>query len=107
MTDAQRIARVQSYFDAGYVTANEASAYLEIAKDAVLNQLYSFAGHFPEDAEVPARYEGAWCELAARYFSRKGGLGETMHIENGIHRDWYSSDDRDLLSRIIPYAYVR
>lgn len=107
MTDAQRIARVQSYFDAGYLSSEEASAYLAIAKDAVLNMLYAYESNFPEDAEVPARYEGVWCELAARYFSRKGGLGETMHIENGIHRDWYSSDDRDLLSRIIPYMVVR
>lgn len=107
MTDQERISRVKSYFDPDALTEAEASAYLAIAKDTVLDQLYAFAGIYPENATVPAKYEGAWCELAARYFSRKGGLGETMHIENGIHRDWYSSDDRDLLSRIIPYASVR
>lgn len=107
MTDAERIARVQSFFDAGTLSDAEAEAYLAIAKDTVLNTLYPFASHYPEDATIPARYDGIWCELAARYFSRKGGLGETMHIENGIHRDWYSSDDRDLLSRVIPFAVVR
>lgn len=107
MTDAQRISRVQSYFDSGALSDTEASAYLEIAKDMVLNTLYAFASNYPDEAAVPARYEGVWCELAARYFSRKGGLGETMHIENGIHRDWYSSDDRDLLGKIVPYAVVR
>ena len=107
MTDEERIARVKSYFDADALDDDTASAYLAIAKDTVLDQLYSFAALYPEDAEVPAKYEGAWCELAARYFSRKGGLGEQMHLENGIHRHWYSSDDRDLLSRIIPYASVR
>lgn len=107
MTDAERISRVQSFFDAGLLPDEEASAYLDIAKEVVLNRLYSFASNYPEEAEVPSRYEGVWCELAARYFSRKGGLGETMHIENGIHRDWYSSDDRDLLARIIPFAVVR
>ena len=107
MTDAQRIARVQSYFDAGYLSDTEASAYLASAKDVVLNTLYAFESNYPAEAEVPSRYEGVWCELAARLFSRKGGLGQTMHIENGIHRDWYSSDDRDLLARIIPYMVVR
>lgn len=107
MTDAQRIARVQSYFDEGYLSAADAEAYLNIAKDTVLDQLYPSLSIYPEDATVPLKYEGAWCELAARYFSRKGGLGETQHIENGIHRNWYSSDDRDLLSRIIPMAVVR
>ena len=107
MTDAERIARVQSFFDAGTLSDAEAEAYLAIAQDTLLNTLYPFSSHYPEDATVPTRYDGIWCELAARYFSRKGGLGETMHIENGIHRDWYSSDDRDLLSRVIPFAVVR
>lgn len=112
MTDAERIERVKSFFDRDMPTSpttEEASSYLAIAKGTVLNRLYAFNKSRVEGEEltVPERYEGEWCELAARYFSRKGGLGETMHIENGIHRDWYSSDDRDLLARIIPYAAVR
>lgn len=109
MTDAERVARVKSYFDPDTegLTDEVASAYLESSKSVVLNTLYAFASNFPDEAEVPSRYEGLWCELAARRFSRKGGLGETMHIENGIHRDWYSSDDSDLLRQIVPYAIVR
>lgn len=109
MTDAQRIARVKSYFDANTegLTDEVASAYLADAKDALLNTLYPFEAHYPADAEVPGRYEGLWCELAARYFSRKGGLGEQVHLENGIHRHWTSSDDSDLLRRVVPYAIVR
>lgn len=109
MTDTERVERVKSYFppDTEGLTDSVVEAYLQIAKDTVLNQLYISVSNYPENATVPKRYEGAWCELAARYFSRQGGLGETMHIENGIHRDWYSSDDRDLLARIVPYAVVR
>lgn len=107
MTDAERIARVQSYFDAGTISDAEAQAYIDATKGDVLTQLYAFASNYPEDAEIPARYEWLWCELSARRFSRRGGLGETQHIENGIHRNWYSSDDSDLLRKIIPYAVVR
>lgn len=107
MTDAQRIARVQSYFDAGALSDTEAQAYLAQAKDAVLDQLYISVSNYPEDAAVPRKYEGAWCELAAFYFARKGGLGETQHIENGIHRNWYSSDGREILARVVPFAVVR
>ena len=109
MTDAQRIARMKSYFDPDTegLTDEVAAAYLAIAKDTVLDHLYWSLSSYPDDAEIPSRYEGAWCELAARYFSRKGGLGEQVHLENGIHRHWYSSDDRDLLSRITPLAVVR
>ena len=109
MTDAQRVERVKSYFDPDTegLTDEVASSYLASSKDVVLNRLYAFAGNFPDDAEVPSRYEGLWCELAARRFSRRGGLGEQVHLENGIHRHWQTSDDSDLLSTIVPYAIVR
>jgi len=107
MTDAEMITRIKNFFDAGTLSDAEAEAYLNVAKDTVLNTLYAYNSNYPEDAVVPTRYHALTCELAARRFSRKGGLGETMHIENGIHRDWYSSDDRDLLSMIMPYAVVR
>lgn len=105
MTDVDRM---KSYFDPNTegLTDEVAEAYLADAKDAVLNTLYPFDGHYPEYAEVPARYNGLMCELAARMFSRRGGLGETQHIENGIHRNWASSDDSDLLRRIVPYARI-
>ena len=107
MTDAQRIERVKSYFDPNTegLTDEVASFYLDSAKDTVLLALYPFSAHFPEDAEVPLRYEGLWCELAARMFSRRGGLGETQHIENGIHRNYGSADIPDgMLAEIVPYA---
>ena len=63
MTDAERIARVQSFFDAGTLSDAEAEAYLAIAQDTLLNTLYPFSSHYPEDATVPTRYEGIWCEL--------------------------------------------
>lgn len=109
MTDEQRIARVKSYFDANTegLTDEVVADYLADAKDWMLVNLYPHKQTFPEDAEVPLRYEGMWCEKAARMFSRRGGLGEVAHIENGIHRNWASSDDSDLLRNIIPFASVR
>jgi hypothetical protein len=106
MTTNAKIKRVQ------VLLMNDASAddqtvaeYLEMSKETVLATLYPFG--IPEGVEeVPSMYEAVQCELAARYFARRGGLGETMHIENGIHRDWYSSDDREVLAKIVPYAKV-
>lgn len=106
MTDSEMKTRVQTLLG-GDVRADEptVTAYLAIAKDTLLNTLYPFG--VPEGVSgVPSAYEGVQCELAARYFARQGGLGEIQHIENGIHRNWYSSDDRDLLSRVVPYGKV-
>ena len=106
MTDNEKIARVQVLLgNDARADSTTITAYLAIAADSLLDHLYPFG--VPSDVSgVPSAYEGVQCELAARYFARRGGLGETFHIENGIHRDWYSSDDRDLLSRVVPYGKV-
>lgn len=106
MTTNQKIKRVQTLL-MNDETADDTTVaeYLDMSKETVLLTLYPFG--IPDEVdEVPTKYETVQCELAARYFARRGGLGETMHIENGIHRDWYSSDDRDVLAKIVPYAKV-
>lgn len=106
MTTEEMVKKVQTMLDSDpEATDAVVEAYLNIAEDAVMDQLYPF-GH-ADNAEMPSRYQGVQCVLAARYFARRGGLGETLHIENGVHRTWYSSDDREILSRILPRAKVR
>lgn len=109
MTEAERIIRVKVLL-MNDETATDAVVreYLSAAKDDVLEELYAVVGHIPEDVDdVPPMYHSLQCELAARYFARRGGLGETVHLENGIHRHYASTEDREILNRIIPYARVR
>ena len=106
MTTEQMITKVQTMLDNDpEATDAVVESYLDIAEDAVLDQLYPF-GH-DESKTMPSRYQRTQCVLAARYFARRGGLGEVSHIENGVHRSWYSSDDREILQRIVPIAKVR
>ena len=53
---------------------------------------------------MPAEYEMLQCELAARYFFRRGGEGEITHSENGISRGYGSVNDEDLLMEVIQVA---
>ena len=107
MTTEQKVEKVQTMLDHDpEATDAVVEAYLGIAEDAVLDQLYPF-GYHVDTVTLPARYHGAQCTLAARYFARRGGMGEVSHGENGVTRTWYSADDRDVLSRIIPKAKVR
>lgn len=106
MTTEQKIKRVQTLLvDDATATDSTVAEYLDMAKETVLVTMYPF-GVPVYVMDVPAQYEGIQCELAARFFARRGGLGETTHIENGIHRDWSSSDDREILAKITPYAKV-
>ena len=76
--------------------------YLAKAEDAVLRRRYPFK--FPDNAKVPKEYEMLQCELASRYFFRRGAEPEIAHSENGINRTYGSVNDEDLLMEVIQVA---
>lgn len=112
MTTANKIAMVQTLL-AGDPNATDTvvATYLDLAKQTLLRTMYPYGcfdadGFEVTDPRLPARYDGLHCELAARYFARRGGLGEIAHNENGINRTWASEDDTDLLKQVCPMAKV-
>ena len=81
------------------------SAYLDLAKDAILNRMHPFG--IPEGQDVPAQYESLQCEIAAHMINKRGAEGETVHLENGISRHYESGDiPYTLLRRVVPLAGV-
>lgn len=86
-------------------TASTIAVYLNLAHYAMLERL------FPYDSsktvtDIPERYDTIQCELAARYFLRRGGQGEINHEENGVNRQYDTVDDEDILKRLTAYAKV-
>jgi len=106
MTDAEKITMVKTLVESDPDATDEVVAvYLHLACSAMIERL------FPYDSEkgaedMPERYDTIQCELAARYFLRRGGQGELSHEENGINRSYASVDDDDILSRLTPFAKV-
>lgn len=81
------------------------AVYLADAKDAIFKQRYPFG--VPESVtDVPAKYEIIQCKLAYRYFLRQSVEGQSVSIENGIHKHYESVDDEDLLKQIMQIAKV-
>lgn len=80
--------------------------YLSQAEATLLNHLYRAYGEIPTGAFLPSINQYDQCELAARYFLRRGGQGEIAHDENGVNRKYDSVDDQDILRRVMPYARV-
>ena len=106
MTDAEKIAWVRTLLqDDPQATDAVITGYLTMAGDRIAHAAYPLAGDTAA-LTMPVKYDGIQCELAARYFSRRGGLGESEHSENGIGRKWESATDTDLLNQITPYAKV-
>ena len=106
MTDAEKITMVQTLVESDSDATNEVVAvYLNLACNAMLERLYPYDST-KEAEDIPSRYDTIQCELAARYFLRRGGQGEINHEENGVNRQYGSVDDADILERLTPFAKV-
>lgn len=106
MTSAEKIAMVKALVENdAEATDTVVPVYLNLALNAMLERLFPYDST-KEAEDVPVRYDTLQCELAARYFLRRGGQGEISHEENGINRAYGSVDDEDILKRLTPFAKV-
>jgi hypothetical protein len=82
------------------------NTYLTVAKTEILQWRYSYdPDNMPEDVE-PA-YEITQVQAVVNGFTQRGMEGETVSVENGIHRHFSSPDMvRYIRANVIPYAKV-
>lgn len=86
----------------GETERDAVSAYLLLAKNAVLQKLYPF-GDGTE--ELPEKYRSMQVEIAAYLLNKRGAEGEVAHSENGVSRTYEDGDvPPSLLRRILPMA---
>ena len=106
MTNAEKIAMVKTLVENdSEATDAVVTVYLTLASNTMIERLYPYDDS-KTASDVPERYDTIQCELAARYFLRRGGQGEISHEENGVNRTYGSVDDEDILKRLTPFAKV-
>lgn len=103
MTDYEKITTVKVLIGGCDIEDEVVKAYLQMAENAMLRRLYPFS---TTQQVLPTQYDMDQCELAMRYYNRRGAEGETSHNENSINRTYGSVDDSDILNRLVPYAKV-
>lgn len=108
MTDEAKLNRLKILLE---VTGSDEDAllseYLDIAKDEILNWLYIRLGAVPPEVdEVPAAYEQVQIMAVLAAYNIRGAEGQTLHIENGMHRD-FVYDDLVKYIRTHVFPYVR
>jgi hypothetical protein len=106
MNGSAKTAMVQTLVENdAQATASTIAVYLDLAQNVMLERLFPYDASKTADA-IPERYDTIQCELAARYFLRRGGQGEINHEENGVNRQYATVDDEDILKRLTAYAKV-
>lgn len=77
-------------------------AYLDLAKQVVLNKCYPFDKTV---TEVPECYQNVQVEVAAYLLNKRGAEGETRHSENGIDRTYEAASvPASMLRGVVPFA---
>ena len=100
MTNAEKIALVKTIVDDSRATDADITVYLTLAEDAMMQRIYPFGRG--TQTTIPAEHEVLQCRLAAQMYLKRGAEGEIVHIENGVHRHYFSTADDDLLSQLTP-----
>lgn len=84
-----------------------ASAFLEMAGQAILNRAYPFVLDEELPAAVPTRYQNLQVKIAVMLLNKRGAEGETAHNENGINRSYENGDIPDsMLKEVVPFCGV-
>lgn len=104
MTQAEKIALVKTIVDDSRATDADITTYLLFAKEAMMARLYPFGRGTQTD--IPEEYEVLQCRIAANQYLKRGAEGEIVHIENGVHRHYHSTNDEELLAQLTPNAGI-
>ena len=102
MTNEEMLAIVEAR--TGVTDTTLLSAYIADAGQAIINKAYPFK---PDIATVPLKYQRLQVEIAVYLANKMGAEGQTMHIENGIHRTYESASiPNSMLKAVMPLAKI-
>ena len=104
MSKEDKIERLRKMIEDYDESSETLSVYLDIAGDAILNQMYPYRTDYT-GLEVPDRYVSVQLKVCAYMLLKRGAEGQIQHIENGIHRNYGSADiPKDMLKDVVPYC---
>lgn len=101
MTNEEKIGKLKVLISPDEASDELLLSLLEQSEGIILNRRYPFGA--PEGATLSPLHEQIQMRIAVELFSKMGAEGQTMHIENGVHRTWEAGDvSPSLLRQIIP-----
>lgn len=111
MTDAQKLTAVKVLLEdgSGYMPSDETlTTYLALSSSEILAWKYHLIGGVPETVTaMPIEYDNIQIYAVIAGWTHAGAEGQTVSIENGVHRHFSYTDMLDYIhNNILPYARV-
>lgn len=109
MTDTEKLTTIKTLLsDGGALPSDEKlTTYITLAKQEILNWMYSQVGGVPEDVtDVPVKYEVTQIYAVVAGYTHAGAEGEKQHNENGVNRVFNTNDMLDYIHQNV-LAIVR
>lgn len=111
MTDNAKLQMLKTLLDpdgiGGLPSDNTLNMYLGIAGEEILNWMYSRVGRPVEAVTVPTEYEQVQVMACVSAINIIGAEGQTLHIENGVHRGFVYEDLLHYIhAHVFPYVKV-
>lgn len=111
MTNIQKLISLQTILEdgSGYMPSDETlNAYLSIAESEILAWMYHLVGGVPENVtSVPSKYESIQIYAVIAGWTHAGAEGQSVSIENGVHRHFDYSDMLDYIhNNVLPIVRV-
>lgn len=106
MTAEEKLSMVKTIMGPDAPDDETITSYLALAKTEILQWRYSYnADAMPED--VPAAYEMTQIYAVVNGFTQRGVEGQSVSIENGIHRHFDFTDMvRYIRGNVVAYVGV-
>jgi len=106
MTIEEKLDMVKCIMGSDAPDDNTIVSYLTYAKNEILQWRFSYNPDAMPDEVEPA-YEVTQVQSVVNGFTQRGMEGETVSVENGIHRHFSFADMvRYIRANVIPYAKV-
>lgn len=106
MTATEKLDMVKTIMGGDAPDDETITSYLDLAKTEILQWRYSYNTEAMPD-EVPAAYEMTQIYAVVIGFTQRGVEGETVSVENGVHRHFSHSTMTDYIrSHVITLVKV-
>ena len=107
MTDTAKLNRLKILLGEDLPEDSVLSEYIAMAGEEIINWLYIRRDQIPEGVAVPTAYEQVQIMSVIAAVNIIGAEGETLHIENGTHRQFkYDDMVAYIRAHVQPYAYI-